>query len=266
MDGSEEQYFWPEWCDTLYESVTIPEPVTGTPEVFNQHPEFITSGFNRVRWYWRFDTPEKYQMMVKGYYRMISGVDAVIGRIRQKLDQHEFADNTVIVLMGDNGYFLGERQFAGKWLMYEQSLRVPMIIYDPRIAREERGVVTDITGLNIDVAPTFLQLAGIAVPSVYQGESMVPLIRRETVENREYVLFEHLWDFENIPQSECIRSNDYKLINYPQHPGYQEFYDLINDPGEVHNLIADFSFQHQINRFRVKLDSLKSRVDPEASF
>jgi len=151
QDESPEQYFWPEWCDTLYDKVTVPYPETGTPEIFEQHPDFVKSGFNRVRWHWRYDDPDKFQTMVKGYYRMISGVDAVIGKIRQKLDDLQLADNTVLILMGDNGYFLGERQFAGKWLMYEQSLRVPLLVYDPRMPAAKRGVTTDIPGLNIDI-------------------------------------------------------------------------------------------------------------------
>ena len=84
---------------------------------------------NRVRWYWRFDTPEKAQRMTKGYYRMISGVDAGIGRIMSELQSLGVADNTVVILMGDNGYFLGERGYAGKWLPHELSIRVPLIVF-----------------------------------------------------------------------------------------------------------------------------------------
>jgi arylsulfatase A-like enzyme len=262
VDESKEQYFWPEWCDTLYRDAVIPLPVTSTPEVFNSHPGFITGSFSRERWYWRYDTPEKHQEMVKGYYRMISGVDAVIGRIRNKLAEKGLDKNTIIILMGDNGYFLSDRQLAGKWLMYEQSLRVPLIIYDPRVPEGNRGKTPTVPGLNIDVDPTILELAGLEIPESAQGQSLVPVLNGKSLAPREYLLFEHLWDFEHIPQSECVRSENYKLIRYPQHPGFEEFYDLKKDPDEVRNLFRESGSQPLIQDFTRKLDSLIARVRP----
>ncbi len=256
VDESKEQYFWPEWCDTLYKDVKIPLPVTSTDEVFNSHPDFVRNSFSRVRWYWRYDTPEKFQEMVKGYYKMISGVDAVIGRIRKKLEDLGVADNTIIIFMGDNGYFLSDRQLAGKWLMYEQSLRVPLIVYDPRLKSVLRGKTTTSPGLNVDIDPTILNYAGVPIPTSAEGESLVPLVSGESVKARDYLLFEHLWDFENIPQSECVRSNQYKLIRYLQHPGFDEFYDLEKDPGEIHNLIQDPGSRDLTKTYQQKLDSL----------
>lgn len=256
VDESKEQYFWPEWCDTLYQNAVMPVPRTSTPEVFESHPDFIKNSFSRERWYWRFDTPEKYQEMVKGYYRMISGVDAVVGRIRAKLKEKGLADNTIILFMGDNGYFLSDRQLADKWLMYEQSLRVPLLIYDPRVSSGHRGKTPATPGLNIDIDPTILDFAGIPIPESVQGQSLVPLVMGKAVPAREYILFEHLWDFARIPQSECVRSERFKLIRYPQHPGFDEFYDLKKDPDEVHSLIKDPASQTLIGDFTKKLDSL----------
>ncbi|MCX6223938.1 MAG: sulfatase-like hydrolase/transferase, partial [Bacteroidia bacterium] len=256
VDESKEQYFWPEWCDTLYQNAVIPVPRTSTKEVFESHPAFIRNSFSRERWYWRFDTPEKFQEMVKGYYRMISGVDAVVGRIRQKLKERGLADNTIIIFMGDNGYFLSDRQLADKWLMYEQSLRVPLIIYDPRVSDKYRGKTPSTPGLNIDIDPTILDFAGVIIPESCQGQSLVPVVKGMPVKPREYILFEHLWDFASIPQSECVRSEQYKFIRYPQHPGFEEFYDLKNDPDEVRNLIKDSVDLKVIPEYREKLDSL----------
>ena len=88
---------------------------------------------------------------MKGYYRMISGVDLEIGKIRKMLVEKGLDKNTIIIVMGDNGYFLGERQLAGKWLMYDNSLRVPMIVYDPRNPKHQ-DIQDEV--LNIDIAPT----------------------------------------------------------------------------------------------------------------
>ena len=131
-DPAEAQYFWQKTTDGQLQDVTMPGPELGEDKYFNEQPEFVRAGFNRLRWTWRYDTPEKYQHSVKGYYRMISGVDLEIKKIREKLAEKGLDKNTVIILMGDNGYFLGERQLAGKWLLYDNSIRVPLIVFDPR--------------------------------------------------------------------------------------------------------------------------------------
>lgn len=149
--------------------MTIAQPLLAEDQYFNALPKEVREGFNRVRWYWRYDTPEKYQSSVKGYYRMISQVDHEIGLIRKALEKKGVVDNTVIIFMGDNGYFVGERQLAGKWLMYDNSLRVPMIVYDPRY-RKHKNVASPV--LNIDVPVTILDLASVPVPDHYQGQSL----------------------------------------------------------------------------------------------
>jgi arylsulfatase A-like enzyme len=256
VDESKEQYFWPDWCDTLYRDDVIPVPPTATQEIFEQQPEFVRHSFSRTRWYWRFDEPGKYQEMVKGYYRMISAVDAVVGKIREKLKERGLDQNTVIIFMGDNGYFLGERGLADKWLMYDLSIRVPLIMYDPRIPEKERGKVTDVPGLNIDINPTLLDMAGIRIPEDIQGESLMPVVQGKTSVKRDYLLFEHLWDFDSIPQSECVRTDSFKFIRYLKHPGFEELYNLKVDPDEVHNVINDPGMGKKKEELRSMLDSL----------
>jgi arylsulfatase A-like enzyme len=138
-DSEKQQYFWPSACDDLYRDVKIPPPILGEPSFFGSLPEFVKKSMNRERWFWRFDTPEKYQEMVKGYYRMISGVDMALGRLLTELKRMDRHKDTIIMLMSDNGYFLGERGFAGKWTMHDLSIRVPLIIYDPRMAEPASG-------------------------------------------------------------------------------------------------------------------------------
>jgi arylsulfatase A-like enzyme len=159
-DDDPKQYFWPPAVDGLYKDVVIPVPEMAAPEYYDAQPAFLKNTMNRTRWGWRFDTPQKYQEMVKGYYRMISGIDLVLGRIRNELARLGLDGNTVIVFTSDNGYFLGERGYADKWLMYEPSIRVPLVVFDPRAPRESPGLVKRDLVLNIDLGPTFLDLGG----------------------------------------------------------------------------------------------------------
>jgi arylsulfatase A-like enzyme len=238
-DSEKQQYFWPSACNGLYKDVVIPPPVLGEPSFFNSLPEFVKKSMNRVRWFWRFDTPEKYQEMVKGYYRMISGVDMAFGRLLDELKLLDRHRDTIIILMSDNGYFLGERGFAGKWTMHDLSIRVPLIIYDPKAARARRGMIDSSLVLNVDIAPTILDLAGLSIPQEIQGRSLLPNIKGSMVNSRQEILTEHLWDHPDIPQTEAVRTEQWKYIHYPQHPEYEELYDLQNDSSEKNNLVFD---------------------------
>jgi len=261
-DGAEEQYFWPKSCDNLYQDETIPEPKLSNPEYFESLPEFIKKSFNRTRWFWRFDTPEKYQKMVKGYYRMISGIDRALGRLLDQLKKNNLDQNTIIIFTSDNGYFLGERGFAGKWTMHDTSIKVPLIIYDPRVSNNRQGKTIEEMVLNIDITPTILELAGIPVPKEYQGQSLLPLTKNKNVSWRSEILTEHLWDFEHIPKTEGVRTDRWKYIRYQNHPEYEELYDMSADPSEKNNLAKDDNFNNQLGKMRKmcnqKIESLQN--------
>jgi arylsulfatase A-like enzyme len=260
-DGAKEQYFWPSYCDTMYSNVTIPAPPLGDSAFFNSLPAFLRTTMNRERWYWRFDTPEKYQQMVKGYYKMISGVDSVIGRIRVALKEQGLADNTVIIFMGDNGYFLGDRGYADKWLMYEQSIRVPMMIYDPRQAKTGKGKVVDEMVLNVDVTPTILQLAGVAIPQRYQGTSLTALYKGHPKNWRKSIFCEHrLENNASLLKTECSRDDTWKFIRYEDHPEYIELYNLKKDPREINNLAYDLNYKDKVAFYKKKCDSIAAAL------
>lgn len=256
-DGAEEQYFWPKYVDSLYASDEIPVPDTSDPDFFDALPSFMKNSMNRKRWYWRYDTPEKFQKMVKGYYKMISGVDSVLGRIRNTLKEEGLADNTVIILMGDNGYYLGERGFAGKWLMHEQSLRVPMMIYDPRQAESFRGKTFDGMVLNLDIAPTILDLAGLEVPKSYQGKSLKAFYDNNPKDWRTSAFFEHQRAGEPLlPKTECFRDETWKFIRYEASPEYMELYNLREDVNEVNNLALNKKYAGRMDYYAHKCDSI----------
>ncbi|WP_242204055.1 family 78 glycoside hydrolase catalytic domain [Aestuariivivens insulae] len=253
-DGAPEQYFWQETTNGLLQDETIPDPELGDDKYFLAQPKIVREGFNRLRWTWRYDTPEKYQHSLKGYYRMISGIDLEIKKIREKLKEKEIDNNTVIILMGDNGYFLGERQLAGKWLMYDNSIRVPLIVFDPR---ENRHQDVDDMVLNIDVTSTIADLAGIKAPGSWQGKSLMPIVRQETnTIDRDTILIEHIWDFSEIPPSEGVRTKKWKYFRYVNDKTIEELYDLEKDPQEVKNLIGKKKYKIVADELRAKLDEL----------
>jgi arylsulfatase A-like enzyme len=247
-DRSPDQYIYPENLTDLYSDVTIPDPALGDESYFLQQPEFVRTGMNRIRWHWRFDTPEKYQKMVKGYYRMITAVDEVVGRLRDKLATQGKSNNTVIILLGDNGYFLGERGLAGKWLMYDNSLRVPLIIYDPR--NDDNRRTDDHITLNIDIAPTVMDLAGVRIPEIIQGKSLVPLLHENPDGWRTEFFCEHLFNNPLIPKSQGIRTAKWKYFRYIEHPGYEELYDLEKDPLEINNLAGNPDYRKKKDELR----------------
>ncbi len=256
-DPAKDQYFWQPETDILLQDTLVPGPNLGEDHFFAEQPDFVKSGFNRLRWTWRYDTPEKYQHSVKGYYRMISGIDLEIAKIRALLKKRDMHQNTVIVIMGDNGYFLGERQMAGKWLLYDNSLRVPLIIYDPR-AKVHRTVEDMV--LNIDVPSTILDLAGLEPPKSWHGESLKPIVHGEKKGwDRDTVLLEHIWEFEHIPPSEGVRTKDWKYFRYVNDKSVEELYHLKTDPKEVNNLASDENYQAVLVKLRQKSDALIAR-------
>ncbi|WP_159020726.1 sulfatase-like hydrolase/transferase [Algibacter sp. L3A6] len=253
-DGAIDQYFWQNTTDKLLQDTTIPDPELADDKYFEAQPKAVRDGFNRLRWTWRYDSPEKYQHSLKGYYRMISGIDLEIKKIREKLKEKGLDKNTVIIVMGDNGYFLGERQLAGKWLMYDNSIRVPLIVFDPRVNKHQD--INDMV-LNIDVPYTIADIAGIEAPKSWQGKSLMPIVKQErhTIE-RDTILIEHIWDFDKIPPSEGVRTNEWKYFRYVNNKSIEELYNLKKDPQEINNLIGKKKYQTVANKLREKLDEL----------
>lgn len=253
-DPAEDQYFWQDESDVLLQNMNIPGPELGDDKYFEAQPKIVRDGFNRLRWTWRYNTPEKYQHSVKGYYRMISGIDREIGKIRRKLKEKGIDKNTIIILMGDNGYFLGERQMAGKWLLYDNSVRVPLIVFDPRQKTQKDS---DALALNIDVPSTILDLAGIDQPKGWQGKSLMPIVSNKIKDfERDTVLIEHIWEFENIPPSEGVRTQDWKYFRYVNDKSIEELYDLKKDPQEINNLAKNPAFAEKTEAFRKSTNAL----------
>ncbi len=247
---------WPKAVDGLYEDVEIPSPRLGDPAIYENQPLFLKQSINRERFFWRWDTPEKYQINMRAYFRMLTGMDRVIGRVLAELEARGLADNTIIVYSADNGYYMGDRQFAGKWSHYEQSLRVPLIIYDPRLPEAQRGRVVDPMALNLDLPSTFLDWAGVAEPECYQGRSLVPIVKGETPEDwRKEFYCEHLQLAPTLTW-QGVRGERYVYARYhDQEPGYEFLHDLENDPDQLQNLATDPEHADLLAKMRKRCDA-----------
>ena len=259
QDQDPRQFLYDSTYIDLFADTEIPPAKLGGDEYFEAFPDFFTANNEaRRRWGMRFSTPEKYQASVKGYYRLIYGVDVVIGRIRAQLTKLGLAENTIIILMGDNGFFLGEKGLAGKWYAYEESIRVPLVIYDPRLEETEKGRSVDEIALNIDIAPTILQMAGLEIPSSMHGKSLVPLYSNGGTENwRIDFLFEHEFQHPKIPKSEGVISLTEKYFRYlSPAPAHEEWYDLVADADELRNRVGEEDYSQKVDRSKARLEEL----------
>lgn len=253
LDGNPPTYPIQERYKDLYKNITVPEPETANPSYWNAFPDFFRTDKNigRERWKPLLSTPELRQETVKDYYRLITGVDEVVGKLRKQLERLGIAENTVIIFMGDNGFALGEHGLEGKWFGFEESIRVPMIIYDPR--SQEKGSVEDRIALNIDIAPTILNLAGLKAPQRMQGTD---LLNKNSSHRKEF-FYEHTFmGSPRLPKVEGIVRTDIKYMKFTEH-NYEQLYDLKNDPLEKQNLAADRRYANQLKELREAYFNLK---------
>lgn len=260
-------YPWPRATDGMYEDVVIPPPRLNDPAIFDALPYFLKTTINRERFFWRWNTPERYQTNIRAYYRMVSGIDGAIGRFIKALEAAGLADNTIIVYSADNGYHMGNRGLAGKWSHYEESLRVPLIVHDPRVAASESGKVSDSIALNLDLPATFLDWAGIEVPERYQGHSLNPIVTGKTPDDwRTESFHEHFAVRQRIPPFEGLRNERFKYVRYFDHGNREFLHDLQADPDELVNLADDPRYVETLEAMRerttVRVDELGGPLDP----
>ncbi len=189
------------------------------------------------------DFPYHSEMDIEKYHRdygeTLCGVDDSIGRILAQLETMGIADDTLVIYMGDNGFMFGEHGLIDKRVAYETSIRVPMLMRCPKLF--PGGTVVDQVVANIDIAPTVMEIMGLTPPPHFDGRSVVPLLRGETVPWRDVFLYVYYWE-KNFPQSPTVfslRGDRYKYITYYGLWDADELYDLQNDPDEQHNLLYD---------------------------
>lgn len=246
----------------LYEDVTIPVAENASQESFERLPEFVGNEKNegRNRWHWRFDTPDKYQKMMKNYYRLATEVDTTCGRILAELTRQGLEDSTLVIFTTDNGYYHAEHGLADKWYPHQESIRVPLLIRDPRMDSNPRNRTSDAFTLNVDLAPTILAAAGIEPPSTMQGKDLSPLYLSETNPNwREEFFYEHpmLKRTDFIPASEALVRKDWKYFYWPEFDREQLFH-LETDPIEEKDLAGDPAHRNKLVEMRSRFAELKA--------
>ncbi len=195
------------------------------------------------------------QEEMRKYYRLVAGIDLCVGEIREELKQRGLDQNTIIIYTSDHGHFLGEHGFDGKWFLYEESVRVPLVVYDPRHPIPSQ--TSDGLALLIDMAPTMLDFAGAPIPDDMQGKSLLPQVADPSTPIRNSFFMEHLYGHadkapNHIERSEGVRTRRWKYINYIDQSGplAEELYDLRNDPLEMNNLARNPEYKQQLRKLQ----------------
>ena len=174
-----------------------------------------------------------------GMFRGLNAVDDNVGKLLRLLDELKLAEDTVFVFSSDNGYYLGEHNLGDKRSAYEEAMRIPMLVRYPRLAAA--GRTDDRLVLNVDPAPTFLELAGQPVPAAMHGRSWQPLLAgKADAPWREAFFYCYFYERGfGTPTTTAVRTADAKLVKYPGHAEWTEIFDLKADPYETRNLAAD---------------------------
>ena len=213
-------------------------------------------GKDLVRW--------KYQRYIKDYLRCIASVDKNIGRVLDYLDEKGLAENTIVVYSSDQGFYLGEHGWYDKRWMYEESMRMPLIVRWPGVARAGERVSALVQ--NIDFGPTFLDIAGLEVPREMHGRSMSALLEegddapwRTSIYYHYYEKGEH-----NVPPHEGVRTERYKLIHFTELKKW-ELFDLKKDPSEMKNVYKDPAYAEVRMEMQGELRSLRRRFQVQGA-
>lgn len=261
------EFDWNARPDTLalYDPDAIPAPETWRDDLRGKPPYLREARSRTKALEYGYDGLEAVQRHHQRYYAAITEMDASLGRLLDALDRLGLRENTHIVFMGDNGWFLGEHGFTSKVLAYEESIRVPMILAGPGI---RRGVESRLA-LNVDLAPTILEWAGMPVPETMHGSSLVPLARGAGGAKRSAFMRVTWRDsiFYEAPDTQlgsyplyALRTDGWKYIqtrdiDAPERVYFEELYDLAADPIEMNNLAGTAGKAERLGAMRAELES-----------
>ena len=268
----------PEKYDSLFADEDLPVPVTFNDDYTGKNRYLLhqPSRFSKLQfvhsWHFNSPLPERmeagsleyknwaYQEVFKGYYRLVASLDDNIGRLLDYLQDSGLDKNTMIIYMSDNGFFLGDHGLFNKQWMYEESIRIPLIIRLP--GKHMKGQVLDEIVTELDVSSTILDYAGLKVPPGFQGMSLKPLISGKSPAEWRRSYFYHYFNQYEVPENYGIRTQQYKLIHvvYPDSSDW-EFYNLENDPLEMRNEFNNTGYKEIIDSLKTELHQLKSKYE-----
>ena len=198
---------------------------------------------------------------IRRYSATIFKLDQEIGRLLDAIDNLGLSENTVIIYASDNGFLWGEHRLYDKRWAYEESIRIPFLIRAPELIKTPGKEISEMV-LNIDLAPTILDLAGISIPKTMQGRSLKPLLQGKDIAWRNSFLYEYFYDdFYNIPPMLAVRTESWKYIKYRYHIKPDELYNLKDDPKELNNLAKDPSAQGQKEKLEGELKRLLKQTN-----
>lgn len=265
----------------------------------NYEPKLPPGVYNGVQipYYDYVRLPETMREKIVRTAQTVTGVDRMIGNLKNKLKELGEENNTIIIFSTDHGLHFGEFGLGGKNFLYEPDIKIPMIIYDPALPEDKRGKVINNIVAVPDLAPTVLTLAGIDIPDTMQGSSLVPLINGDEANWRKDLFTEALMDIQNYPRSESVRSEKWKYIRYfrrtedplqehyrykgtldnykncltstlyfNEQPIYEELFDMENDPQEEHNLAGNQNNMKEMQYFRNRIIELGKNAKENTNY
>ena len=197
---------------------------------------------------------------MKNYYRLATEVDTTCGRLIEELKKQGLYDNTLIIFVGDNGYFHSEHGLADKWYPHQESIRVPLIVRDPRMAPSKRGGTNDDFTLNVDLAPSILAASGIKAPATMQGRDIAPLyLSADKPAWREEFFYEFatIDNQERLPAAEALVRKDWKYFYWPNFK-LEQLFHVEADPFEETDLAKDPQQASRLAEMRKRFNELKS--------
>jgi len=209
-------------------------------------------GQDLVRW--------KYQRYIKDYLRCIASVDENVGRLLDYLDTSGLAKDTVVLYTSDQGFYLGDHGWFDKRFMYEESLRMPLLVRYPKEIRA--GSVNDDIVLNLDFGETFLDYAGVSAPGDMQGRSLRPLLQGHPPDDWRTSMYYHYYEYpavHSVKRHYGVRTRRHKLIHFYNDIDEWELYDLKNDPDELRNVYSDPEYTDVVKELKGELSRLRTQ-------
>lgn len=209
-------------------------------------------------------TEWKFQRYMKDYLATAASLDRNINRTLDYLDNNNLTENTIVIYLSDQGFYLGEHGWFDKRFMYEESFRTPMLMRYP--GQVKAGSANNNMVMNLDIAPTLLEAAGVKIPSDMQGESFLPLVKNNNLEGRKSIYYHYYENGEHsVSPHFGIKTERYKLIRFYKRVETWELYDLKTDPSEMKNIISEKKYQKQLAKLKLELlKQIKHYEDSEA--